>query len=229
MYTVYTYVLTYVTCIGHTLKRLNTFQGHYYDVLSADAEISSAISKVSAHLETSARQCRSLRNKFLSYSFMWEDDVEESFELFLKGQYAPYERHLLTRPQTVRASARSTHGGRYILCSVCTCAGLSHIQYLIYICMYVHFYYTYMLYSIMKLTWSYHVHSYFLHMCTCILGIYTVIAVVQTHVLSMCILKYCFEIIANTTCIHFTCVSGLRLKDLCSLFTPHTVCMVSNG
>ena len=162
MYTVYTYVRTYVTCNGHTFKRLNTFQGHYYDVLSSDAEISSAISKVSAHLETSARQCRSLRNKFLSYSFMWEDDVEESFELFLKGQYAPYERHLLTRPQTVRASARSTHGGRYIrtLFSVHVCWFILHTIH-ICICMYVHFYYTYMLYSIMKLTWSYHVHTYF--------------------------------------------------------------------
>ena len=94
-------------------------QGHYYDVLSSDAEIVSAMNKVTAHLETSARHCRSLRNKFLSYSFMWVDDVEESFELFLKGQYAPYERHLLTRPQTVRASARSTHGGRYVHMHCC--------------------------------------------------------------------------------------------------------------
>nr|WAQ15579.1 axonemal dynein heavy chain E [Halisarca dujardinii] len=110
--TVKKWLTDYLRACGQVTSWRKNQQSPYHDVLSSDGEVVAAMNKVTAHLETSARHCRSLRNKFLSYSFMWEDDVEESFQLFLKGQYVPYERHLLTRPQTVRASARSTHGTR---------------------------------------------------------------------------------------------------------------------
>ena len=81
----------------------------YLNSLQVDPDIISAMNKVVAHLESSARHCQSLKNKFLSFSFVWEQDVEESFDLFLKGKYAN-RGHRLTGPQTVRASAWSSHG-----------------------------------------------------------------------------------------------------------------------
>ena len=86
----------------------------YLNTLQIDPDITSAVSKVVAHLETSARHCQSLKNKFLSFSFVWEQDVEESFDLFLKGKYAS-RGHRLTGAQTVRASAWSSHG-RLVQC-----------------------------------------------------------------------------------------------------------------
>ena len=87
--------------------------GSTSEILLSDSEINSGLSKVIAHLESSSRKCRSLRNKFLPYSFIWEDDVIASFNLFLKGRYSLQNKNL-NRPQTVRASARSTQG-RYVL------------------------------------------------------------------------------------------------------------------
>ena len=86
----------------------------YLSTLQVDPDVTSAMSKVIAHLESSARHCQSLKNKFLSFSFVWEQDVEESFDLFLKGKYAS-RGHRLTGPQTVRASAWSSHG-RWVQC-----------------------------------------------------------------------------------------------------------------
>ena len=104
------YPLPYV-CISLCMQGQ---EKRYLNTLQVDPDVTSAMSKVIAHLESSARHCQSLRNKFLSFSFVWEQDVEESFDLFLKGKYAS-RGHRLTGPQTVRASAWSSHG-RWVQC-----------------------------------------------------------------------------------------------------------------
>ncbi len=80
-------------------------------VITNDPDVRSAISKVSAHLETNARQCQSLRKRFSIYAFLWEQDVQKTFTAFLQGQAPPHPRRF-TRPETIRsrASARVESG-----------------------------------------------------------------------------------------------------------------------
>lgn len=82
-----------------------------YPAITNDPDIRSAISKVTAHLETNARQCQSLRKRFSIYSFLWEQDVRSTFAAFLQGQAPPHPRRF-TRPETIRsrASARVESG-----------------------------------------------------------------------------------------------------------------------
>ncbi len=82
-----------------------------YLAIVNNSDIRSAFSKISAHLETNARQCQSLRKRFSMYSFLWEQDVQSTFAAFLQGQAPPHPRRF-TRPETVRsrASARVDSG-----------------------------------------------------------------------------------------------------------------------
>ncbi|KAL5499629.1 hypothetical protein EMCRGX_G011081 [Ephydatia muelleri] len=83
-----------------------------YAAISGDPEIKINFAKITAHVETCARQCQSLRKRFSIYEFLWEQDVQRTFHSFLIGQAAPHPRRF-TRPETVRsrASAR-VHSGQ---------------------------------------------------------------------------------------------------------------------
>uniref|UniRef100_A0A1X7UKN4 Uncharacterized protein n=1 Tax=Amphimedon queenslandica TaxID=400682 RepID=A0A1X7UKN4_AMPQE len=82
----------------------------YYQLMSSDPEVLGNLQKITAHVETSARQCQSLRKRFSQYSFLWEQDVLATFDDFINGVGQPHPRRF-TRPETVNrsrsASARS--------------------------------------------------------------------------------------------------------------------------
>ena len=83
----------------------------YQEVLLSDPVVHGALTKISAHLETNARQAQLLRRHFSHYSFLWDEDVHRTFTAFISGQAPPHPRRLL-RPETVRSrsSARPRSG-----------------------------------------------------------------------------------------------------------------------
>lgn len=87
-------------------------QENYKQLLTSDHRVRSALAKVSAHLETNSRQAQALRKRFSQYCFLWEQDVQQTFRAFLRGEAPPHPQRL-SRPETVRSrSSARTHSGR---------------------------------------------------------------------------------------------------------------------
>ena len=54
---------------------------------------------------------QSLRKRFLAYSFLWEQDVLETFDGFLRGVTKPHPHHF-TRPETVNRARSASYSAR---------------------------------------------------------------------------------------------------------------------
>ena len=73
---------------------------------------------------------QSLRKRFLAYSFLWEQDVLETFDGFLRGVTRPHPQHftrpeMMNRARSASCSARSrrwaTYFAKYVKSSVQFC------------------------------------------------------------------------------------------------------------
>ncbi|XP_065904492.1 dynein axonemal heavy chain 9-like [Dysidea avara] len=74
-------------------------------------KITASVEKICAHLETSARQCQSLKKKFAEITFLWDQDVKHTFDDFLQGNTLPRPR-MVPRPESVKPRPSSISNRR---------------------------------------------------------------------------------------------------------------------
>lgn len=55
-------------------------------MVARDEVIFDLVSKINESIEKTSTECRKVFNYFSSYSFLWESDIHETFEQFLRGK-----------------------------------------------------------------------------------------------------------------------------------------------
>lgn len=55
-------------------------------MVARDEVIFDLVSKINESIEKTSTECRKVFNYFNSYSFLWESDIHETFEQFLRGK-----------------------------------------------------------------------------------------------------------------------------------------------
>ncbi|KAK7479591.1 hypothetical protein BaRGS_00029140 [Batillaria attramentaria] len=101
---------------GRLVKMLGP-KGSYEDYIAADEEVKQLLSDITQLVDDNAEECKKLLDVFKEYSFLWQQDVNQTFEDFLCGMLTPNPLRSATQaraekqappPQTDRSSQASS-------------------------------------------------------------------------------------------------------------------------
>ncbi|XP_076457719.1 uncharacterized protein LOC143291635 isoform X3 [Babylonia areolata] len=73
---------------GRLVKMLGP-KGSYEDYIAADEEVKQLLSDISQLVDDNAEECKKLLDEFKEYAFLWQQDVNQTFEDFLNGRLTP--------------------------------------------------------------------------------------------------------------------------------------------
>jgi F0F1-type ATP synthase gamma subunit len=103
------------------------FQESYKDYLRQDEEVEQLMEQITKVVENNAEECTKLFHLFKDYSFLWEQDVNQTFSEFLHGNLSPNPLRASAQSHAGKlrrlASARSAVTSRYVKwadCKLCT-------------------------------------------------------------------------------------------------------------
>lgn len=66
-------------------------------MVARDEVVFDMVSKINESIEKTSGECRKIIDYFNAYSFLWQSDIHETFEQFLRGQ-ASISREAKPRP-----------------------------------------------------------------------------------------------------------------------------------
>ncbi|KAL3885754.1 hypothetical protein ACJMK2_025795 [Sinanodonta woodiana] len=71
------------------LVKMLAQKGSYQDYISADEEVKQILSDINKLVEENSEECKKVLEIFGDYSFLWLQDVNDTFEAFLRGKLTP--------------------------------------------------------------------------------------------------------------------------------------------
>ncbi|XP_071095883.1 uncharacterized protein [Haliotis cracherodii] len=75
-------------------------KGSYEDYIAADDEVKQLLMNINQMVEENSEECKKLLEVFRDYAFLWLQDVNQTFEDFLRGNLSPNPLRSANRPMT---------------------------------------------------------------------------------------------------------------------------------